>query len=551
MSSTGHCFLCCRREPSPNQILRQSPVKEEIKTPLAEPVLAAPPINYQSVSSDSVVLAVPTEDSAMAAADLSNLVQRLEAVTVRLEAAASRGGGAGGDASGAALAASVVAYDAQVNPELEKFVSLCQQIGGDGNALGDLVKKAFNVQRDIVVKASKCKQPAQAQMMDVFKPLSAAIEALQNLAKDKRGSPVYVHMMSVSECIPALGWVSVAPTPAPYIKEMLDAGTFYTNKVLKECKEKDEATKTLHTSWVRSLSSTIKTLQDFVKQEFTTGLTWNAKFSRSSSPRPLNGLIASHDLHGGAPPPPPPPGPPPPPAPMAAAPAASGDAPGERNALFAEINKGADITKGLKKVSDDQKTHKNPALRQGPQPFKPTISPKPGRSHVHAPSAPKAAPAKPPKTELEGKKWVVEYHNGNRNVVIEDTNMKQAVYIFKCTQSTIQIKGKVNSIILDNCKKTAVVFDGVISSLDFINCQSVQAQVTGSMRTVTIDKTDGCMVYLSKESIDAEIVTAKSSEMNILVPDDSGEFKEFAVPEQFKTVWNGQKLVTGVNDIAG
>jgi adenylyl cyclase-associated protein len=41
---------------------------------------------------------------------------------------------------------------------------------------------------------------------------------------------------------------------------------------------------------------------------------------------------------------------------------------------------------------------------------------------------------------------------------------------------------------------------------------------------VSIDKTDGCQVYLSKDSLSAEIITAKSSEMNILVPDASGEF---------------------------
>ena len=33
-----------------------------------------------------------------------------------------------------------------------------------------------------------------------------------------------------SESVSALGWVVVAPTPAPYIKEMNDAGQFYTNR---------------------------------------------------------------------------------------------------------------------------------------------------------------------------------------------------------------------------------------------------------------------------------------------------------------------------------
>lgn len=41
---------------------------------------------------------------------------------------------------------------------------------------------------------------------------------------------------------------------------------------------------------------------------------------------------------------------------------------------------------------------------------------------------------------------------------------------------------------------------------------------------VSIDKTDGIQVYLSEKSRDAEIVTAKSSEMNISVPSADGDF---------------------------
>ena len=44
------------------------------------------------------------------------------------------------------------------------------------------------------------------------------------------------------------------------------------------------------------------------------------------------------------------------------------------------------------------------------------------------------------------------------------------------------------------------------------------------MPTISIDKTDGCQVYLSKASLKAEIVTSKSSEMNIMVPKDDGEY---------------------------
>ena len=71
-----------------------------------------------------------------------------------------------------------------------------------------------------------------------------------------------------------------------------------------------------------------------------------------------------------------------------------------------------------------------------------------------------------------------EYLTDNTNTVIEDVNNKQTVYIYKCVNSTIQVKGKVNSITLDSCKKTAVVFEDAISMVEFVNCQSVKCQVS-------------------------------------------------------------------------
>uniref|UniRef100_A0A5K3EIX0 C-CAP/cofactor C-like domain-containing protein n=1 Tax=Mesocestoides corti TaxID=53468 RepID=A0A5K3EIX0_MESCO len=83
----------------------------------------------------------------------------------------------------------------------------------------------------------------------------------------------------------------------------------------------------------------------------------------------------------------------------------------------------------------------------------------------------------------------------------------------------------------DSCKKTSLLFDTVISSVDIVNCASAQVQVTGFMPTINIDKTDGCQVYLSEESKGVDIITAKSSEMNILIPKDNGEFVEYPIPE--------------------
>merc|ERR1711983_562377 len=216
-----------------------------------------------------------------------------------------------------------------------------------------------------------------------------------------------------------------------------------------------------------------------------------------------------------------------------------------RNALFDELNKGDDVTKGLKKVTADMQTHKNPNLRGGstvPAGAIKSGSPKPAGVKPAA-----AQPAKPPKLELEGKKWAVEYFKGNPNLVVEGTETNQSIYVFRCENSTLKVEGKVNNIVVDGCKKMAVVFDNVVSSCEFINCQSVQMQVLGKVPTISIDKTDGCQMFLSKDSLNTEIITAKSSEMNVMIPTDD-DFVEQPVPEQFKTVVKGVKLSTSVTE---
>uniref|UniRef100_A0A1I7YXM6 Adenylyl cyclase-associated protein n=1 Tax=Steinernema glaseri TaxID=37863 RepID=A0A1I7YXM6_9BILA len=285
-------------------------------------------------------------------------------------------------------------------------------------------------------------------------------------------------------------------------------------------------------------------LQTYVRQAHTTGLVWN------SAP----GSAAPSSSVGTAPPPPPSGGaPPPPPPPMpsnlfddvkkTSTPAGDSD----KQALFAEINKGSAITAGLKKVTADMQTHKNPTLRQqATVPAKTAAKPAAG-------VAPKQEIVRPPKIELEnGKQWNVEYFKDNKEIIVNVKDMKQTVYIFKCENSVIQVKGKCNSITLDGCKKTSVVFDSLLSQVELINCQSVQIQTLGPMPTLSIQKTDGCMVYLSKEAMQAEIITSKSSEMNILVPHgEDGEFVEYPVPEQFKTIFDltKKKLETTVSDI--
>lgn len=452
--------------------------------------------------------------------ELAGLVARLEAVAGRLEASA---GGEGGDG---AAGATVEEYDNILGGNFKQFSDLCSEIGGDVATVGQMLQAAFKAQREFLVCASKCRKPEDKQLQSLLKPTSDKISEIQAYRESNRRSEFFNHLSAISESVPALGWVLVAPTPAPYIKEMNDAGQFYTNRVLKDWKEKAPC----HSAWVKAWIASLTELQGYVKRHHTTGLVWN----------PKGGAVPSGGAGGPPPPPaggpPPPPGPPPPSA--GPAPSSGGGATQARGALLESLNKGADITKGLRKVDKSEMTHKNPSLR--------------GEGLVKAKES--SAPAsktygkavevnKPPRFELNGKKWEVEYYKNKPDLVIDGAEANQSVYVFKCEGSTVKVNGKCNNIIIDSCKKVAVVFDTVVSSVEFINCQSVQMQVLGKVPTISVEKTDGCQMFINKESVGVEIVTAKSSEMNVMIP-VGDDFMEQPVPEQFKTVINGGKLKT-------
>ncbi|NWY00972.1 CAP1 protein, partial [Nothoprocta ornata] len=500
-------------------------------------------------------------------ADMERLVERLEKAVERLEGVCQGPAACGAGSSQAAQY--VQAFDALLAGPAAAYVRISKEIGGDVQTHAEMVHAGLLSERSLLVLASQHQQPTENKFSTLLKPISEQIQVVQNFREKNRGSKMFNHLSAVSESIPALGWVAMAPKPGPYVKEMTDAAMFYTNRILKEYKDVDKK----HVDWVKAYLSIWTELQAYIKEYHTTGLTWS-----KTGPVATEGANAPRAPPGAAAPAPP--GPPPPPAP---APACSGaDSAASRSALFAQINRGEDITSGLRHVSDDMKTHKNPALknqggpvRSGPKPF---TAPKPACSGN--PTTKTTSPKKePPLLELEGKKWRVENHENASNLVISDTELKQVAYVFKCINSTLQVKGKINSITIgkrrsrvgpacrrlklqnlfvsgclllaDNCKKLGLVFDDVVGIVEIINSRDVKVQVMGKVPTISINKTDGCHVYLSKSSLDCEIVSAKSSEMNVLIPTEGGDFTELPVPEQFKTVWNGQKLVTTVTEIAG
>jgi len=280
----------------------------------------------------------------------------------------------------------------------------------------------------------------------------------------------------------------------------------------------------------------LKDLQDYIKKFHTTGLSWNPKGVDASSVKlasSSNTLTQSTDDDS-----PPPPGP---------APefeySFNNNTPSDSKgnvsaALFAELNqKGEGVGSGLKHVTKDMKT-KYRTEKDAP------LEPK-GPKEPTAKVEKTVAPAKPPHLALEGNKWNIHYQVGNKSIVIDQTETKHSVYIWKCKNSTIVIKGKINSIAMDDCDRTQLVFDYAIASVEVVNCKNIEIQVTGTVPNFAIDKTSGIVLYLSKEAMAAEIITSKSDAMNVSMPTaDGNDIVEVPIPEQFRTTIQNGKLIT-------
>lgn len=196
------------------------------------------------------------------------------------------------------------------------------------------------------------------------------------------------------------------------------------------------------------------------------------------------------------------------------------------NKLAAELGKldqSSGKTAGLKHVTDDMKS-KNAPVKD---------------SKVPAASGGKKEEPKPSKQVFElqgGTKWIVEGQTGMIEIKADQLSTKHSVQIFNCVGATIVVDGKCNTIAIDKCKKTQVLFQEVLATCEVVNCQSVKVQCKGKAPTVSIDKTDGCTVYLSRETMhETKVVASKSSEMNLSAPGatDDDAWIEKVIPEQY------------------
>ncbi|KAL4615742.1 hypothetical protein ACB092_07G148700 [Castanea dentata] len=474
------------------------------------------------------------------------LIARLESAVARLESLStgfgSRGLPAFDDDTAAAAAAasssdpSILAFDDLVSQYLGRVSSAAEKIGGQVLEVTNVLQEAFNVQKELLIKAKQTQKPDPAGLPEFLKPLNEVMVKANALTEGRR-SDFFNHLKSATDSLSALAWIAFTgkdcgmSMPIAHVEESWQMAEFYNNKVLVEYKSKDPN----HVEWAKAIKELyLPGLRDYVKSHYPLGPVWSATGKPAAAPpkAPTPGAPAP---------------PPPPPASLFSSESsqASSSIPKEgMAAVFQEISSGKPVTTGLRKVTDDMKT-KNRADRSGV-----VSAGEKGRSN-----SPSFSKAGPPKLELQvGRKWVVENQIGKKQLVIDDCDSKQSVYVYGCKESVLQIQGKVNNITIDKCTKMGVVFTDVVAAFEIVNCNGVEVQCQGSAPTISVDNTTGCQLYLSKESLGTSITTAKSSEINVLVPgaEPDGDWGEHALPQQFvHTFKDGHFETTPVSHSGG
>lgn len=418
--------------------------------------------------------------SAEILAVLQNIQQRLTNIESGMGQSHS-GSSSSAPADESKLSLSVTAFDTYMASFLDPFSAACKGLGGDAAKGGDLVKEAFGEMRSFIALASACKEPSAASLPTLLTKVTDKIKAITAAGQRNDWEK---HMKTLSEGCLSLNWLVVKPTPCDFINSCAEGADYWANNIRKEFR----TTNPQQIAFCDTFKVLILELVKYVKEYHKMGLTWN--------PKGADALTYSGS------------------APAAAAPAAVVSpkaavvvpkAAPQGADLFASLNKGGNITAGLKTVTKDQQTWRSEY--KGPE----GAAPANAAAAVAAKNAPAAASVVkgPPKLEFQnaGSKWLVENQSEKSGVVeVQITEMKETVYIYGCIGATIDIKGKCKSIVVDGCKKTKVLFDTAMASCEVINCSRMQIQCRQKVAAVAIDKTDGIIVFLPASSL-GKIIT--------------------------------------------
>jgi adenylyl cyclase-associated protein len=128
---------------------------------------------------------------------------------------------------------------------------------------------------DLIKRLPNAKKPEQSALVAFINPTLDAISKIDNLRYHGKELKKWGdHYKACYELVESLRWVLMVPpggSPLGHCDQQTQAVDFNLNRVQKDAK--DDKTK----AFVQALKKAGKTQTEFVKENFKTGLNWNAK----------------------------------------------------------------------------------------------------------------------------------------------------------------------------------------------------------------------------------------------------------------------------------
>lgn len=169
----------------------------------------------------------------------------------------------------------VKAYDSYMKNSVSYLAQACDDLGGLEN-MGDLIQKAWEGIRLIIVLASRSKPPTEdlAEALDPhMKPVQAAVVGIRNL---KIGREWDRHQKAIIEMLACLSWVYMRPPkalPAAIVKETLGSADFWSNRIRKDFKGNNDT----QIAFCDSIKAVITGLVEYIDEYHKTGLTFSPR----------------------------------------------------------------------------------------------------------------------------------------------------------------------------------------------------------------------------------------------------------------------------------
>lgn len=400
--------------------------------------------------------------------DLSSLLSRLEQAAARLENAVGAckqtvnqhtvplisGTGTSSAAGSLTSVASIESNDTSVNAalsqtldkELNEFIAAANLLNNnDISEQAAAFRELTTATDSIIALASRARKPTENSgiLLKIIEPLQTGCKKITDIREDNRKQSQWNnHMAMLSDGAPAFGWVTVDEKAAQYVSDMIQSAQFYANRIVNEFKEKDM----IHVDFAQKFIAFLTALKTSVLKDYNKGLPWNdrgcdaesvlqelkyategketsAKANAESARSHVVGSDTNADVSANA------------------SDIRDADKPkAGTNVFLGEINQGMNIMKGLKHVNRgavQSSVQENTNSKQKPQ-VQETAS-------LNAQSV-NDRKSKAASIKLVGNKWIVENFVDKKDILVDNFEISQSVFITDCYDCVIQLKGKCNAV---------------------------------------------------------------------------------------------------------